>query len=922
MRLAALALVVASLGVAAGHARAGTIVRFTTVMGNFDVELYDEQTPLTVANFLAHVGAGNYQNTVFHRSVPGFVVQGGGYEFDGIGRTQPNNFPTVPSCPGAPIQCPVPNEPFLPTPRNVRGTLAMAKVDGDPNSATNQWFINLVDNSANLDAANGGFTVFARVLGNGMAVADAIAALPRCNFGQAWSEAPLRNFTPAQCADVTATVGADNLVVISSVAVMPDADGDLVTDAEDNCPNAPNRSQLDSDGNGTGNACDAGPGTVVRIETSLGTFDVELYDSQTPLTVDNFLSHLLAGDYDEAIVHRSVPGSRIQGGRFRYDGSAQLRPIAYPLVPGCPGNHARCPVPNEPFLPTPRNVRGTLAMERETSGDPNSATNQWFINVADNSASLDALDGGYTVFGRVLGDAGMASVDAIAALPRCDFGGDWSDAPVRDFSEADCQDPDVPIDGDNVVRILSIAVVIEDVDGDLVPDGADNCSNVANVTQLDSDADGIGNSCDTGAGTLVRFETVLGNFDVELYDRDVPLTVDNFLTYLVTSAYQNTMIHRSTAVTTPPARSVAIYGGMNRFDGTSRVEPMGFPALPNCLGNSFPAIRCPVPNEPLLPVPRNVRGTLAMEWWFVPPNAASTREWFINLSDNSADFDDEPSTPAPSDGYTVFGRVLGNGMAVADAIAALPRFQFQGWWDAAPMRDYSVDDFVNFVPVGGNNVVLISSIRVMPDADGDLLTDAEDNCPNSANAGQANLDADAAGDVCDVCPTIADSGTDSDMDGVDDVCDTCVLQPNPVFTGTLTNRTLVSGQLDDDADGRGNACDFDYNNAGLTVGTTDFNDMKASQGKSLAASTCGASAAGGGSGSGKRCYLFDHLPGGLTVTVDDFNAIKTQQGKSLSLFPKCTDCNAPFSRPIGSGGGAPLAGKPVCVANGSGSCPY
>ncbi|MFU8789181.1 MAG: peptidylprolyl isomerase [Methylobacter sp.] len=164
---------------------AATIVRMQTAMGVIDVRLFDSAAPLTAANFLNYVDSGAYNNTFIHRSVPGFIIQGGGFVWDEALKT-PVPIATNPS---------VMNE-FSPDRSNVRGTIAMAKLGNDPNSATNQWFFNLVDNSRNLDSQNGGFTVFGQVIEQSMQVVDAIAALPTYSIGGAFTSMPVQELSP------------------------------------------------------------------------------------------------------------------------------------------------------------------------------------------------------------------------------------------------------------------------------------------------------------------------------------------------------------------------------------------------------------------------------------------------------------------------------------------------------------------------------------------------------------------------------------------------------------------------------------------------------------------------------------------------------------------------------------------------------
>jgi peptidyl-prolyl cis-trans isomerase A (cyclophilin A) len=136
------------------------MIRFETSLGDFTVELFEKDAPLSVANFLSYIDAEFFDGTIFHRIVPGFVIQGGGFTED---MTQKKT------------QSPVKNEADNGR-KNKRGTLSMARTS-DINSATSQFFVNLKDNEF-LDHSRGnfGYAVFAQVT-EGMDVIDKIAAV-------------------------------------------------------------------------------------------------------------------------------------------------------------------------------------------------------------------------------------------------------------------------------------------------------------------------------------------------------------------------------------------------------------------------------------------------------------------------------------------------------------------------------------------------------------------------------------------------------------------------------------------------------------------------------------------------------------------------------------------------------------------------
>lgn len=156
------------------------------------------------------------------------------------------------------------------------------------------------------------------------------------------------------------------------------------------------------------------PNPRVLIETSKGNITVELFPGNAPQTTQNFLDYANAGFYDGLIFHRVIPGFMIQGGGMTPDMTEKPR---------------NAPIRNEADNGL-RNLRGTLAMAR--MADPDSASSQFFINVADNAfldhrgTSYDTW--GYAVFGRVVD--GMQVVDAIVAAPRGDRG-PYQDVPVE-----------------------------------------------------------------------------------------------------------------------------------------------------------------------------------------------------------------------------------------------------------------------------------------------------------------------------------------------------------------------------------------------------------------------------------------------------------------------------------------------------------
>ena len=193
------------------HLALGTVVRFASPLGLMDFELLDSDTPDTVDNFLNY--QARYVSSIVHRSVKtslggDFVIQGGGFTVNG------SNVQNVSTDP------PVQSEAD-PANSNIRGTLAMALAGGNPDSGTSEWFVNLANNSS-LDAQD--FTVFGRVIGDGLDVADAIHDLTSFDLAtlvgeSAMTDVPLRNyvaFSTSLAGTVSTTTGSNSAIGIGT----------------------------------------------------------------------------------------------------------------------------------------------------------------------------------------------------------------------------------------------------------------------------------------------------------------------------------------------------------------------------------------------------------------------------------------------------------------------------------------------------------------------------------------------------------------------------------------------------------------------------------------------------------------------------------------------------------------------------------
>jgi cyclophilin family peptidyl-prolyl cis-trans isomerase len=440
-------------------------------VGNVDVELFNSEKPQTVRNFLLYARNGSYDQVILNRLLPGVLLQGGGFT-NAAAITNSNPFLDF----GAVKNLGTITNEFGVGPRysNVVGTLAMAKVGTNVNSASSQWFFNLGDNSSAFDTQSGGFTVFGRVLEatNGIDGTNLLATFNSLSpsngiidmttfFGPTWAsftDLPV-NYNgyaipesrqvfyvtvtelngPAEDTNapvVTVSSPANDLVVTNATLTLTGTAADnrgiarvlyFFGDATPRIAtgttnwtttvtlslgtNTISVQSVDTSGNLSPLVTRTVryelptppvPNSLVRFHFSsgegpLGDVDVELFDSEKPQTVRNFLMYVRNGSYNQVIAHRLAPRFVLQSGGYTVANPTSSAPFTlYNEVLNLGM------ITNE-FGVGPRrsNFFGTIAMAK-LGNNANSASSEWFFNLANNSTNLDSQNGGFTVFGRVL----------------------------------------------------------------------------------------------------------------------------------------------------------------------------------------------------------------------------------------------------------------------------------------------------------------------------------------------------------------------------------------------------------------------------------------------------------------------------------------------------------------------------------------
>ncbi len=351
-----------------------TVVRFEIstgglLFGSLDIELFDQEKPETVKNFLRYVYRGVYSNLVIHRLTNNFVLQAGHVTIP-----NPASSAAFSDYVAGANFGPINNEYSVgPELSNAFGTIAMARVGGQINSASANWFFNLANNSF-LDTVDGGFTVFGRVV-------NTTGALTGTNLLNYF------NTVPRGSATIPRTFETYSELAVSGLPAGLPRYADLFT---------VNARIIQ------GPQLPAPQHSVVRFDISTGggfygNLDLELFDQEKPDTVKNFLLYVYSGVYSNLVLSTLFPHFALQAGSVRVRDPNSASAFSTYLQ-GVNWGY----ITNEYGVgPELANVFGTLGMARKR-GVTNSASGDFFINLTNNSSTLDTDEGGYTVFARVI----------------------------------------------------------------------------------------------------------------------------------------------------------------------------------------------------------------------------------------------------------------------------------------------------------------------------------------------------------------------------------------------------------------------------------------------------------------------------------------------------------------------------------------
>eukprot|EP00913_Durusdinium_trenchii_P028444 g26672.t1 len=638
------------------HYALGTVVSFETSLGSFDVELFDDMVPETVANFISYFES--YTNSIVDNIIPGVAIQGGMYVIDATGDANISEIATNP---------PIDNQ-FDMNNLNLEGTLSMIHPDGNVDGATSAWMINLADNPDFDTAMN---TVFGRVIGTGMTIVNEIAMLDTFNLsgvvpGMNLPDVPLEDYVEFQ---------DESTGLVSITAGTNTVNGNTTSFLTDLQPTV----------NGIA-------GSVVQINSQVYVVGDIISDTEMTLLDPTTLDPAqFSSDINNAILFfNEAPDP---GDYFEFFGISDLF-------------HSIAVDDEYESFDGELNVdanNGLLSNDLLASGAANT-TASLQTQAANGTVEINP-DGSFTY----TPDSGFEGLDSFEYLITNTFGFtdvgtvqintiDFDLTATADTSSGDVvQSQGTFVTEVNMVTITgnteSGATIDIDSDGDgqfddgtIVADAqgdysidvtlTHNNSNLgANAINVRSTLTGTGFQRSTvvnvhyAVGTVVHFNSSVGEFDVELFDTDAPNTVANFMSYF--NQYVNSIVHRSAKTT---------LGGDFVVQGGGFIYDAGDDPVVQSVTKSAPV------NNEFMSKNSNVRGTLSMAQLSGDINSG-TSEWFFNLV-NNAFLDTIP--------HTVFGRVIGTGMDVVDAIADLPSINLNGVFPETALGTTPLENYTKF----------------------------------------------------------------------------------------------------------------------------------------------------------------------------------------------------------------------------------